>query len=268
MRKWVGCRQNKAGGGPDPCGGGGLAVRGPRSQRVWNPLHHKDHSGRRFLCGAAWTKAEGRALPWEGRTASTWVDKGPSRRLTHINWGEHASSSAVLQARLHWAPPCGRLEGGRPAGEGPPLAQPAVSLTWRPHNPSPKPPVPSRPGTEGHLLRHRAFPAAAARPAHTSSPCVTQEAACFDKTEQQAGKSDKLGCTKAFPLPHSSPTRASGLAWKDRGHIGSARVACHPSGSVTAGGVATLGWATCQTGHGTCSLLFCLNTLQRFLSGP
>lgn len=222
--------------------------------------------GARSSAGLLGPKPRGGLCPWERRTASTWVDKGPSRRLTHINLGRthpgrghgrlsraHASSSAVLQARLHQAPPCGRLKEGRPAGEGPPLVQPAVSLTWHPHNPSPKPPVPSRPGAEGHLLQRRAFAAAAARAAHTSSPCVTQEAACFDKTEQQAGKSDKLGCTKAFPLPHSSLRRVSGLAWKDRGRVGGAGWPVTPRGSVTTGGVAALGWATCQTGHGSCS---------------
>ena len=258
----MGCRQNKAGGsGILAVGVGWLCVvHGP--SECGTPSTGRTTLEAGSSAGLLGPKPRGGLCPGEGRTACTWVDKGPSRRLTHINWGEHAPSCTVLRARLPRAPPCGRLKGGRPAGEGPPLVQPAVSLTGHPHNPSPKPPVPSRPGTEGRLLRHRAFAAAAARPAHTSSPRVTQEA------EQQAGKSDKLGCTKAFPLPHSSPRRVSGLAWKDRGASGAHGWPVTPCGSVTTGGVATLGWATCQTGHGTCSLLFCLNTLQRFLSGP
>lgn len=245
MRKWVGCRQNKAGGGPDPCSGSGLAVRGPRSQRVWSPLHHTDHSGSQFLCGAAWTQAEGRALPLGRAHCLPRVDEGPSRPSLTIIWGEHpqgahVSSSATLphcpppppsRPASRRAPHCQPLEGGRPAGKGPPLAQPTMFLTRCPHSPSPKPPVPSRPGAEACLLRHRAFATAPSPPTHTSPPCVTQEVACFDKMEQQAGKLDKLGCTKAFPLLHSSPRDGSQvLLRKTRGASGAAWVACHPSG--------------------------------------
>lgn len=211
--------------------------------------------------GPLWKPVPLRGCLDQSRGAGSALGKGaqPAPGWTR---GPQGGSLTLTGANTRPPAPCGRLKGGRPAGEGPPLVQPAVSLTGHPHNPSPKPPVPSRPGTEGRLLRHRAFAAAAARPAHTSSPRVTQEA------EQQAGKSDKLGCTKAFPLPHSSPRRVSGLAWKDRGASGAHGWPVTPCGSVTTGGVATLGWATCQTGRGTCSLLFCLNTLQRFLSGP
>lgn len=199
---------------------------------------------------------EAGSAPGKGAQPPPGWMRGPRGRSLTIIWGEHTWAAHTLPPLLpsrpasHQAPRCRWLQVGRPAGEGPPLAQPTVSLTQCPHSPSPKPPVPSRPGAEGHLLRHRAFATATAWAAHTSPPCVTQEVACFDKTEQQAGKLDKLGCTKAFPLPHSSPRDESERPGARRGLHGWPAT---PRGSVTTGGVAALGWATCQTGRGTCS---------------
>lgn len=208
-------------------------------------------------------RGAGSALGKGAQPPPGWM-RGPRGRSLTTIWGEHTWAAHTPPPPLpsrpasRQAPRCRRLQVGRPAGEGPPLAQPTVSLTQCPHSPSPKPPVPSRPGAEGPLLRHRAFATAT----HTSPPCVTQEVACFDKTEQQAGKLDKLGCTKAFPLPHSSPRDESERPGARRGLHGWPAT---PRGSVTTGGVAALGWATCQTGRAAASRL---NTLQRFLSGP
>lgn len=84
-----------------------------------------------------------------------------------------------------------------------------VSLVWSLHNPNPGPRQRQRvTSTDTGLLLKLAAATLTASP-----PCVTQEAACFDKTELQAGKSDKLGWTKAFPLPHSRP-RSLVSFWK------------------------------------------------------